>query len=185
MVRAGDHPAILLVAPLAVPSLPLARALTAATAGPPDRRGPGGRLAPARLASVAATCDLDSLQVDLFGDDLLRERGIVADDQDNRSVGEVLAQLVGHADFVLTAGATPQTAQAGSLLDHVRAADSHLITDFLAGGINRLFDHSHSCQHATSRIDPLRPVHNGAPEREGVWTMHLQPRPARPPREIP
>lgn len=167
LVRDGRHATILVAAPVGLASLPLARALDEAAA-------PGGPLAPARLASVAVACDVAGLPHDLLGDDLLVERGLALDDEDIRSVGEVLAHQVGHADFVLTSAPVADApAPAGALLDHVRGADSHLVDDFLAGHLGDLFRHSHACEHASRRVDPLHVAHNGAPERDGVWSLHL------------
>ncbi len=163
----GRHRSVLLAAPVGVESLPIARVLDEATR-------PTGRLAGARLAAVATACDLDRLAEDLLGDDLLAERSLALAEGDLRSVGEVLAHQVGHADFVLTAGPTREApAQSAALLDHLRSADAHLLDDYLAGHMGALFTHSHHCPHATRRVDPMHVALNGAPARDGVWSMHL------------
>jgi G3E family GTPase len=170
IVAEGRHRTVLLAAPVGVESLPIARLLD-------DAARPGGRLAGARLAAVAAACDLERLPEDLLGDDLLAERGLALAEGDLRSVGEVLAHQVGHADFVLTAGPRAEAPrQAAALLDHLRSVDAHLLEDYLAGHLGALFSHSHHCAHATRRVDPMHVALNGAPARDGVWSMHLTSR---------
>ena len=167
LIASGRYRNVLIAPPIGAETLPLARALDRATHA-------GGPLAGARLASVGTVCDVGTLVHDVLGDDLLRERGLALADDDIRSVGEVLAHQVGHADFVLTADPLAHApAQASALLAHLRGAGSHLVDDFLARPLHDLFDHSHLCEHASRRIDPLHAAHNGAPERDGVWTMHL------------
>lgn len=179
LIAGGRHRNILVAAPVGAETVPIARALDAATS-------PGGPLAAARLASVAAACDVGTLRHDLLGDDLLLERGLGMGAEDIRSVGEVLAHQVGHADFVLTSAPLADAAPADTaLLEHVRGHDSHLVADYLAANMRPLFEHSHLCEHASRRVDPLHVAHNGAPERDGVWTMHLtSPRPMHPERML-
>lgn len=167
IIAEGRYPNILVAAPVGAESLAIARVLDDATA-------PGGPLAAARLASVAAVCEVDTLVHDLLGDDLLAERGLALADGDVRSVGEVLAHQVGYADFVLTAGplgSAPE--QAVALLDHLRSVDGHVLEDYLAGRLGSLFTHSHLCEHASRRVDPMHVALNGAIERDGVWSLHL------------
>lgn len=167
IVAEGRYPNILVAAPVGVESLAIARALDDATS-------PGGPLAAAHLASVATVCDVQTLAHDLLGDDLLSERGLALAEGDERSVGEVLAHQVGYADFVLTAGPlSSATSQAVALLDHIRSVDAHLVEDFLAGRLGGLFTHSHLCEHASRRVDPMHVALNGAPEAHGVWSLHL------------
>jgi G3E family GTPase len=177
LVAEGRYPNILVAAPVGVESLSIARALDDATS-------PGGPLASARLASVATVCEVQTLVHDLLGDDLLAERGLALADGDLRSVGEVLAHQVAYADFVLTAEAlTSATPQAVALLDHIRSVDAHLVEDYLAGRLVAPFTHSHLCEHASRRVDPMHVGLNGAPERDGVWSLHLSsPRPMHPQR---
>jgi G3E family GTPase len=167
IIAEGRHRTVLLAAPVGVESLPIAHMLDQAAR-------PGGPLAGGRLASVATACDVARLPEDLMGDDLLADRGVALAEGDVRSVGEVLAHQVGHADFVLTAGpAGDAPPQAAALLDHLRSADAHLLDDYLAGHLGALFTHSHQCTHASRRVDPMHVALNGAPARDGVWSMHL------------
>jgi G3E family GTPase len=177
LLALGQYRNILIAAPVGSETVPMARAIDAATA-------PGGCLSGARLASVAAACDAGTMRQDLLGDDLLTERGLGMGAEDIRSVGEVLAHQVGHADFVLTSAPLAEAAPADSaLMAHLRGHGSHLVEDYLSVNTRVLFDHSHLCEHASRRVDPLHVAHNGAPERDGVWTMHLSsPRPMHPDR---
>jgi G3E family GTPase len=177
IVAEGRYPNILVAAPVGAESLAIARALDDATS-------PGGPLAAARLASVATACEVDTLAHDVLGDDLLAERGLALADGDLRSVGEVLAHQVGYADFVLTAGPLGSAPdQAVALLEHLCSPDAHVVDDFLAGHLGALFGHSHLCAHAARRIDPMHVRPTGAPERDGVWSMHLtSSRPVHPER---
>jgi G3E family GTPase len=179
LISGGRHRNILVAAPVGAQTVPIARALHAATA-------PCGTLSAARLASVAAACDVGTLSHDLLGDDLLSERRLGMGADDHRSVGEVLAHQVGHADFILTAAPLADAAPADSaLLEHVRGPGSHMVEDYLSAHMRTVFDHSHLCEHALRRVHPLHVAHNGAPERDGVWTMHLtSSRPMHPARML-
>ena len=57
-----------------------------------------------RPSGVLATVDLATLVDDLFGDDLLVERGAAMTTDDRRAVGEVLAHQIECADIVATSG---------------------------------------------------------------------------------
>lgn len=158
---------VVVAPPVAVESLPITRALDEAAR-------PSGELAGTRVAAVATVCSVGTLVDDLLGDDLLVERGLTMIADDMRSVGEVLAHHVGHADFVLTSDPLAEApAQAAALLEHVSGVGSHLVDDFLSANLRTLFDHSHLCTHASRRVDPFQVCLNGAPERDGVWSMHL------------
>jgi G3E family GTPase len=92
---------------------------------------------------------------------------------DERSVGEVLAAIVEHADFVLTIPATDDLGRQSALIDHMRAPDSHRLDDFLTDDLSGLFDHSHHTATAYQRVDPLNFEWRQLHSRDGVWTLSL------------
>ncbi|MFF2620989.1 CobW family GTP-binding protein [Oerskovia jenensis] len=99
----GRWDQVLLALPVSAEPLPVTRALDAAAR-------PGGALHGLRLATVLTVVDLATVETDLLDDDLLEERGLALTPTDHRSVGEVLAAQVEHADLVVTTGAPPATA---------------------------------------------------------------------------
>lgn len=133
---------------------------------------PGESLSDTRFAGVAAACDASTFEDDLLGDDLLRERNHHLYDGDDRSVGEVLAASVEHADFALTISGGEHTRGSG-LIDLLRAVDSHRIDELTHHDLARLFDHVHHPLAAERRVDPLvvsnRPRHS----LSGAWRMTL------------
>lgn len=79
---------------------------------------PGAGLVPgARAAAVIATASPAALTDDLFGDDLLAERGLELNPDDRRSVGEALATQLEYADAVLFDA--PAGRREHDLLDHL------------------------------------------------------------------
>ncbi|RXR25437.1 GTP-binding protein [Oerskovia turbata] len=94
----GRWDEVLLALPVSAEPLPVVRALAAASR-------PGGGLDGLRLATVLTVVDLAAVETDLLDDDLLEERGLALTPTDHRSVGEVLAAQVEHADLVVTTGA--------------------------------------------------------------------------------
>lgn len=73
------------------------------------------------LHGVLAVVDATTLTEDLFGDDLLAERGRALTEEDERSLGEALASQLDAADLVLTD--TPLTSAAQTLVLHVCGLD--------------------------------------------------------------
>jgi len=72
--------------------------------------------APLVLRAVVSLLALPTFEHDLFGDDLLAERGLHASEVDRRSVGEALAGQVESADVIITSGLCDV---ADELLDHL------------------------------------------------------------------
>lgn len=126
-----------------------------------------------RLAAVLAACDTAAIPDDLFGDDLLSERGLHLTPDDNRAVGQALVAQLGHADFLLTAHTRP-TGIGSELLDHVRAADSHRVDGFTEADLSILLAHDHHVDTGMQRIDPLCIVPEARPGEGTVWTLHLR-----------
>jgi len=170
---------VLLALPVSAESLPVTRALGAATGG-------SGRLRGLRLAAVVAAPDLGTFADDLLGDVLLDERGVALTQDDGRSVGEALAAQVGHADVVLAAGDPREHPVASDLLDHVRAADGRRVDGVYAADAAALFAATHDLRAGERRLDPrsAAPV-PGAPTAHGVWTLDLRAdRPLHPERLV-
>jgi G3E family GTPase len=171
--------AVLLALPVSAESVPVTRALGAAT-------GRGGGLRGLRLASVVAALDLATFADDLLGDELLDERGLALTEDDRRAVGEALAAQVGHADVVLVAGDPAEHPVASDLLDHVRAADGRRVDGIYAADVAALLDVAHDVRAGDRRLDPrlAAPV-PGAPTAHGVWTLELRAdRPLHPERLV-
>jgi G3E family GTPase len=105
---------LVLALPVTAEPLPVARALAAQAA-------PGGELAGLRLAATVGVVDLDALEADLLGDDLVDERGLALTEGDQRPVGEALAAQLEQVDVVVTTGDAPT---GSGLVDRLRAVDS-------------------------------------------------------------
>lgn len=170
-----DHVALAL--PVGAESLPVARALAGASA-------PGGELERLRLATVLAVVDVEEVEHDLLGDDLVDERGIALTPDDERAIGEVLAAQLEHADLVVTTG-SPEVAPTGSgLVDRLRGAGTRRIDGLHALDVADLAGGVHDPAAAERRAHPLgargaRRTADGT-RRPGdrSWTLEL--RSARP-----
>ena len=112
MVELDRWQRVVLALPVSGPTGPAARPL----ADPAHRRRLG-----IELATVACVVDVDRVEHDLMGGDLLADRDLALTAGDGRAVGEVLAAQLAHADVVLTTGTDP----AGlALVDHLRGRRS-------------------------------------------------------------
>ncbi|WP_430593766.1 GTP-binding protein, partial [Isoptericola sp. QY 916] len=100
---------LVLALPVTAEPLPVARSLAA-------QAEPGGVLETLRLAATVGVVDLDALESDLLGDDLVDERGLALTDDDQRPVGEALAAQLEQVDVVVTTGAS---ATGGGLVDRL------------------------------------------------------------------
>lgn len=130
----------------------------------------GGLLSGLRLASVVAVVDVDSLEHDLLGDDLLAERELALSEDDRRSVGEVVAAVLGHADLVATSGDDPVGL---AFTDHVRAQDGERVDTLSELPSVRLLQGHHNCTSSTRRLDPRWVRANGRHDGGLVWTLDL------------
>lgn len=163
---------LLLALPVSAESLPVTRALGAATQR-------GGGLPSIGLAGVVAAADQATFVDDLLGDDLLDERDLALTEDDRRSVGEALAAQVGHADLVLVAGDADGAAAweelvASDLIDHLRAPDSKRVDGLYALDLTEMFTHRHNAHAAERRLDPLHAhASTDAPTGHGVWSLEL------------
>ncbi|MCB7135611.1 CobW family GTP-binding protein [Cellulosimicrobium marinum] len=166
-----DH--VVLALPVAAESLPVTRALSAASA-------PGGDLERLRLATVLAAVDVETVEHDLLGDDLVDERGIALTPDDERAVGEVLAAQLEHADLVVTTG-SPDAAPTGSgLVDRLRGAGTRRLDGLHGLDAADLAAGRHDAALGERRAHPLGAKgagrHGGTRRRPGdrSWTLELR-----------
>jgi G3E family GTPase len=120
-------------------------------------------------AGVVAAVDPATLIADLFGDDLLAERGAALSADDRRAVGEALVEQVEFADAV--AVPTAPGARPGRVLAHLVAAPAAVQP------IDAL--DVHALLHARRpdgdpRGDVLQVGPTGVPDGDGVWTLDLR-----------
>lgn len=100
--------AVVLALPVTAEALPVVRAVQSL-----------GESAGAVAAAVLTTVDAATLEPDLFGDDLLAERGLELSADDRRAVGEVLAHQVEYADVLVTVDDDGPPPRAAALLAHL------------------------------------------------------------------
>ena len=124
-----------------------------------------------RPAGVLATVDLGTLVGDLFGDDLLVERGLAMTTDDRRAVGEVIAHQVECADIVATRGTGEAEGQTAAVLRHLVPPASS-VTDLheldLAGALS-----VGAAVRGPDRGDYRQAELWSAAEGDGVWTLDL------------
>ena len=127
-------------------------------------------LGPARVACVVSLADAETLLADLFGDDLLVERGSALGEVDRRSVGEALARQLESADVVGVTGrlepAVSAVVQRLALVAGAPRPWSDLVGPELT--VRRL-----PWAVARRRTEPLAVSASGLPDREGVWSLDL------------
>jgi len=131
-----------------------------------------GRLEGAVLASVVSLVDLETLEDDLLGDDLLDERNLAFGAYDRRSVGEALAAQLEFADDVVTVDRGSATARA--LLAHLVAPTSRMHIGWDAVPAGDLVAGRHDTATARRRVDPLQVRPSGARDEDTVWTVELR-----------
>lgn len=170
MTRRGRWSRIVLALPVSGAIAPAARPL----ADPAIRRQLG-----IELATVVCVVDVDRVEHDLMGGDLLVDRELGLTASDGRAVGEVLAAQMGHADVVLTTGTSPV---GSTLVDHLRGRRSSR-RDLFDANARELFTARHSAEQAAARIDPGWLSRATTPDANGVWTLDLiSERPVHPQR---
>jgi len=163
-----DH--VVLALPVTAESFAVSRALAAATR-------PGGELPLVRLATTFAVVDIETVEHDLLGFDLVAERGVALTEDDERSVGEALAALLEHVDLVVTTGDDQAHPTCSGLVDRLRATSSRRIAGLHElRGID-LVANDHDPDDGEARVFPL-----GARGSEGTeilapgdrsWTLEL------------
>lgn len=143
----------------------------------PDQAAAGIDAAPATsVAAVVSLVDAASLVPDLFGDDLLAERGLHVDESDRRSVGETVARQVEYADAVVAVHCPAGGSTSETLLRHLAGDRVAALPGLEAADVSRVFDLAHDQRAASRRVDPwyVRP-HGPAnrPVGELPWTADL------------
>lgn len=159
----GRWPAVVYTPPAASTALPFCTAFD-------SEMQPHGRLEGLHLAAVAAIADLVAVEAEVLGDTMLADRQLALSVDDRRSVGEVSAALMGHADLVITDGSS---ARGSALLDHLRAVDGTRLDGATELRSPALFSTRHLCRQAAQRLDPRHVQSSGRPETESVWTLDL------------
>lgn len=128
---------------------------------------------------MLAAVDTDSVADDLFGDQLLDERGLALAEEDRRSVGEALAAQLRHADLVLTSNHNPTGL---ALIDRLRGRGTER-ADLFEIKPTALMHHRHRPDSAETRIDPRLAGPPDPAAHDQVWSWTLQsPRPVHPDR---
>ncbi len=129
-----------------------------------------GRCGRAELAGTVSLVDPARLVEDLFGDDLLAERGLALGAADRRSVGEVLARQIECADLVATSTAAHGTP--ATLLQHLTMSLEPPTSWNHVNG-NELMQHRLDPAAFRSRTDSLRIRPGTARTDADVWTLDL------------
>ncbi|SDR91517.1 CobW family GTP-binding protein [Microlunatus soli] len=128
-----------------------------------------------RIGGVLVAIDAATVESDLFGDDLLDERGIAQGATDRRAVGEVVAHQIEYADAVVF-GAPLSTRQA-AILDHLARETASRCQLHSLSGADLLDVESHD--HFRTATDGCRTaaVEPGpatdAADSDGIWTIEL------------
>lgn len=160
MAASGRWDRILVALPVAAQTPPLARPLAEARIA--DDLG-------VRLVTVATAIDVEALQDNIFGFDLLDDRDLALADEDRRTVGEAVSAQIRHADLLLTTGDSPTGM---TLADHLRGRGSHR-GDLLGRSTAELFSPRYFHPEAEARLDPCQVCPSDARDDNGVWTMDL------------
>lgn len=144
----------------------------------------GKELTSARLASVASFVDLDALVEDLFGDDLLDDRGLALGERDRRSVGEAVAEQLEFSDVVvavpgagLAGGEAGRSVLGEQVLRRMVAPSTRCHLDWTELDPATLLAVTHDHRVACDRVDPLRvwPIHHDAPTHHDGSVRHHEP----------
>ncbi|PZR54215.1 cobalamin biosynthesis protein CobW [Xylanimonas oleitrophica] len=152
----GRWTSLVLALPTTAEPLPVARALAAFSE-------PGGELDLLHLSSTLAAVDLDTLEHDLLGDDLVGDRDLAMTDDDERAVGEALAAQLEQVDLVVTTGADPT---GSGLLDGLRARESRRVDGLFELTTAHVMTARHDPAAAERRAHPLGAHGTRAPSSE-------------------
>ena len=165
LARDGRWDQVLLALPVSAEPLPVARALGGATR-------PGGALDGLRLATVLTVVDLAAVETDLLDDDLLEERGLALTAADHRSVGEVLAAQVEHADLVVTTGAPTPAIVSGPDLSGSRPLPDGVSHPGASAAVHAAQDRRHaSARTGSGLVDRL--MADGSTRLDSLDGLHL------------
>ena len=118
---------------------------------------------------VTAACAAD-LAEDLLGDALLSERGLALDEDDDRAVGEALAQQLDEADLVVLDGEPDERTR--TLLAHLCGPSVPVLPLERVGGA-QLAAPLGGAARTAARADLLTARRPPVPDTSGVWTLEL------------
>lgn len=123
---------------------------------------------PVQLGRLVSVIDGDHLERDLLGDDLLIERGLGLHPDEDRAVGETLAQQLEMTDLVLSP--TRLDGRSATLVAHLVTAEQATLQDVDA---ERLLADPRTIP-VSHRAALLDVASTGAPPAHGIWTLDLQ-----------
>ena len=130
----------------------------------------GSGCGPAALAAVVSLVNPSRLVDDLFGADLMAERGLAMGEKDRRAVGEALAHQMEGADVVAT-GSEAQGREA-VLLQHLAPLRAQVRSWNELDGAD-LLQRRFNWDKFHQRSDPLLVAPAATDDDEGVWTLDL------------
>jgi G3E family GTPase len=125
------------------------------------------------LAGVVALVAQPTLVEDLFGDDLLAERGLATGVSDRRAVGEVLAHQIEVADLLLVDGDDPIHAATRRLLGQLATTDTEIRRGPLDVPAAAVLASRHRPDPEGRRGAHRHATPSGVPDGDGVWTLDL------------
>lgn len=166
LAASGRWTSLILALPVSAEPLPASRALA-----PHTQRGEA--LDALRLTATVAVVDLDTLEDDLLGDDLVDERGVALTPDDERPLGEALAAQLEQVDVVVTTGDSPTGA---GLADRLRARDSRRLRGIHELSAEDLVACRHDTVAAERRAHPLgaRNPHGSSSDPHDLsWSLLL------------
>lgn len=161
------RPIVLALPPTTEPAVIVSALAAAAEAEP-------GRL---MMARVLAVVDSASAENDVFGDDLLDERGIADGQHDRRSVGEVVCHQLECADVI--GFASPVPARTATILDHLAHPSIPQTELHRLSGAELLQAHATGRPQTevggcSSHLGGWTVASTGAIDADGVWTVELR-----------
>lgn len=134
-----------------------------------------------KLSSIVHAVSTDTVVEDLLGDDLLRERGLHSNPDDDRGVGEVGCAQIEFADLVLLTGGPASTGH--DLVSALARPDAVLVTgaEQLDGGA--LLEQRHQLTATSAWCSPAPEVDVPPLGKGEAWRLELSsPRPFHPER---
>ncbi|WP_265522756.1 CobW family GTP-binding protein [Oerskovia flava] len=169
LARDGRWDRVVLALPVSAESLPVSRALSAASE-------PGSELDALRVATVLTVLDVESAETDLLDDELVSERGIALTEDDGRAIGEVLAAQLEHTDLVVTSGDLRAAPTGSGLVDRLRAAGSERVDGLHHLTVALLDAGRYDAVDGERRAHPLGargPLHAPVMPGDASWTLEL------------
>ena len=129
-----------------------------------------GSLTGTVLTSVVTAVDRQRAADDLFGDDLLADRGLAMSRHDRRAVGEAFGEHLDYADLVIGIGGPADPGDAA--LRHL--AGCRYRADWTMMSVSELFDARHDVVAAGRRTDLLQvELADSVPHDTTAWSLDL------------